>query len=61
MGGHKYRCPNPKCRKLVVIPATIQGKEVRCAGCGELFVAPMRFNVAEALGRATSELLKELS
>jgi hypothetical protein len=60
MGADKYRCPNPKCRKTVVIPQSMQGKEVRCAGCKELFVAPVRFNLAETLGRATSGLLKDI-
>ena len=60
MGVYKYRCPNPKCRKNLVIPQDTQGKEVRCAGCKELFVAPMRFNLAETLGRVTSGLLKEI-
>ena len=60
MGAHKYRCPNPKCRKNLVIPSNMQGKEVRCAACKELFVAPVRFDVAETLSRATSDLLKEI-
>jgi len=60
MGGYKYRCPNPKCRKNVVIPPSMQGKEVRCAGCKEVFVAPMRFAVAETLARATAGLLEEI-
>ena len=59
MDGHKYRCPNPRCRKNLVIPPNMQGKEVRCAGCKELFVAPVRFDLAETLARATSGLLKE--
>ena len=60
MGGYKYRCPNPKCRKNLVIPPNMQGKEVRCAECKELFAAPVRFNLAETLERATSGLLKEI-
>ena len=60
MGGYKYRCPNPRCRKNLMIPPNMQGKEVRCAGCKELFVAPVRFDLAETLGRATSSLLKEI-
>lgn len=60
MGGYKYRCPNPKCRKTLMIPRDMQGKEVRCAGCKELFAAPVRFDLAETLGRATSGLLKEI-
>jgi|GEM_PF-3101996 len=61
MGGYKYRCPNPKCRKIVVIPMSMQGKEVRCAGCKEVFVAPVRFDLADTLARATAGLLKEIS
>ncbi len=60
MGGYKYRCPNPKCRKLLAIPPDTQGQEVRCQGCGELFVAPVKFDMAETLGRATSGLLKDI-
>jgi len=60
MGSYKHRCPNSKCRKNLVIPSNMQGKEVRCAGCKELFVAPVRFDLSEILGRATSGLLKEI-
>lgn len=60
MGAKKYRCPNPKCRENLMIPKDMQGKEVRCAACGELFVAPVRFDVAAALGRAASGLLNEV-
>jgi len=60
MGGYKYRCPNPRCRKVLAIPRDMQGKEVRCAGCGELFVAPVRFDLAETLGRATRGLLSQI-
>ncbi|MDP6542379.1 MAG: hypothetical protein QGH60_00225 [Phycisphaerae bacterium] len=60
MGSYKYRCPNPKCRKNLMIPSEMQGKEVRCAGCKDLFVAPVRFDVADTLARATSRLLKEI-
>ncbi len=60
MGGHKYRCPNPKCRKHLVIPSNMQGKEVRCAECGDLFAAPVRFDLAETLRNAASETLKEI-
>ena len=60
MAGHKYRCPNPKCRKNLVVPPNMQGKSVRCAGCKELFVAPVRFDLGETLARATSSLLKEI-
>ncbi len=60
MGSYKHRCPNPKCRKNLMIPSEMQGKEVRCAGCEELFVAPVRFDVADTLARATSGLLKEI-
>jgi hypothetical protein len=56
--GVKYRCPNPKCREKLMIPDKMQGKEVRCARCKELFVAPIRFNLAETLRRPTSELIK---
>ena len=60
MGSYKHRCPNPGCRKNLVIPPNMEGKEVRCAGCKELFVVPVRFDLAETLGRATSSLLKEI-
>ncbi len=60
MGASKHRCPNPKCRQNLLIPHHMQGKEVRCDGCKELFVAPVRFDLAATLGRATSGLLKEI-
>jgi hypothetical protein len=60
MGGYKYRCPNPKCRKTLAIPQSSQGKEVRCEGCKELFVAPVRFDLAETLGRAARGLLTDI-
>jgi hypothetical protein len=60
MSSSKYRCPNRKCRKNLVIPSEMQGKEVRCAKCQELFVAPVRFNLSETLNRATSGLLREI-
>ena len=43
-----------------MIPQQKQGKEVRCPECKESFVAPVRFDVASALGRATSGLLNSI-
>ncbi len=60
MGANKYRCPNPQCRQNLMIPRKMQGKEVRCVECGELFVAPVRFDLSATLRRATSGLLKEI-
>ncbi|MDP7288980.1 MAG: hypothetical protein QGH94_13420 [Phycisphaerae bacterium] len=60
MGGYKYRCPNLKCRKTLAIPKEMQGKEARCNECGEMFVAPVRFDLAETLGRASRGLLKDI-
>jgi formylmethanofuran dehydrogenase subunit E len=38
----------------------MQGKEARCNECGEMFVAPVRFDLAETLGRASRGLLKDI-
>jgi len=61
MAVRKHRCPNPKCRKVLMIPAEMQGREVRCADCGELFVVPMRFKVTPASGRTSADRLRKAS
>jgi len=40
-----YRCPNPKCRTMLVIPESMRGQTVRCADCGHSFVVPILLRV----------------
>ncbi len=40
MRSTKLQCPNPKCHVTLSIPGDIRGQKVRCAGCGQSFVAP---------------------
>lgn len=55
MGTRKHRCPNPKCRRVLVVPAEMQGREVRCGGCNELFLVPLRIGT----GRGTRRRLRK--
>ena len=42
MRAMKFRCPNPKCHVTLSIPQTMQGRQVRCADCGQSFPAPFK-------------------
>ncbi len=44
-----YRCPNPKCRVMLSIPASMTGQSVRCGNCSQEFVVP--FVVSGKIGR----------
>ena len=59
MAVRKQSCPNPRCREKLSIPAEIQGKQVRCAKCGEIFVGRIDFDIAGALAKATAEAIAE--
>ncbi len=59
MSVRKQSCPNPRCRQQLLIPPEIQGKQVRCAKCGEVFVGRIDFDVAGALARATSAAIAD--
>ncbi len=38
----RIRCPNPKCHVILSIPVKMHGQRVRCAGCGQSFLAPVQ-------------------
>jgi len=35
-----YRCPNPKCRAMLSIPASMRGQTAKCGSCSQEFVVP---------------------
>jgi uncharacterized Zn finger protein len=35
----RIRCPNPRCGVMLSVPQTVLGQRVRCAACGESFIA----------------------
>jgi len=40
MRNNKFRCPNPQCREVLLIPEKLHGVQVKCAKCGEQFLVP---------------------
>ena len=44
----RYRCPNPKCRAVLSIPAKAQGRMVVCGRCGMAFLAPLSLRLPPA-------------
>jgi len=41
MSSVSFRCPNPKCRQVLVIPEDLRGLRARCAKCGQSFPLPL--------------------
>ena len=41
MRWRKIRCPNQKCRTLLLVPENLQGTQVQCADCGRRFLVPV--------------------
>lgn len=38
--GIRFHCDNPKCKKLILAPDEMAGKQDRCPGCGQLITIP---------------------
>ncbi|MBN1766158.1 MAG: hypothetical protein JW860_12930 [Sedimentisphaerales bacterium] len=41
------RCPNLRCRKVLLVPESTRGKRVRCAYCETLLVVPLAYQTKE--------------
>jgi hypothetical protein len=33
-------CPNPRCNLVLSVPGHRRGHQVRCVGCGQVFLTP---------------------
>ena len=49
--GIRFHCDNPKCKKLILVPDEMAGKQDRCPGCGQLITIP----AAETIGGGGSD------
>jgi DNA-directed RNA polymerase subunit RPC12/RpoP len=48
-------CPNLRCRKILMVPASMRGSRVRCSYCGFLLVVPVHSNSFEAKAARAKE------
>lgn len=53
----KLRCPNHKCRLMLMIPEENYGRRVRCASCGHSFIVP----IVQTSGRSKPGRIRKAS
>lgn len=54
----RLMCPNLKCRKILTVPATTRGKNVRCRNCGIRINVPANLPTAPG-GAAAAQTTEE--